>query len=54
MKSTGLSTCKFSSHSSRDMVLPLISYAGASCMVDSRTELEDAIDVEEKFRVIGF
>jgi len=36
------------------MVLPLISYAGASCMVDSGTELEDAIDVEEKFRVLGF
>jgi len=36
------------------MILPLISYVGASCMVDSGAELEDAIDVEEKFRVLGF
>jgi len=36
------------------MVLSLISYTGATCMVDSGTELEDAIDVEEKFRVLGF
>ena len=54
MKSTGFSTCTFSCHSSSFMVLPLISYASASCMVDSGIELEDAIDVEEKFRVLGF
>jgi len=36
------------------MVLPLISYVGASCMVDSGTKLEEAIDVEESFRVLDF
>jgi len=44
VKYTGLSNCTFRSHSSKDMVLPLISYAGVSCIVDSGTELEDVID----------
>jgi len=40
-----------SSHSSNDIVIPLISYAGVSCIDVFGTELEDAIDVEESFRV---
>jgi len=54
----------FKSHSSRDIVLPFISYVGVSCCVevpcvvycidDSGTELDDAIGDDEISRVLGF